>query len=218
MRRTKKRALITGDISVKSAVLFSIVLGVSGFTMLWLYTNMTVVIIGLIGILDYTLLYAVSKRRWTTSTLIGSVSGAAPIAAGYCAASGSFDIHAGILFMIMTFWQMPHFYAIALFRSKDYAQAHLPVLPLIHGESATKKQLLIYCGLFMLSIISLFVFSQAGYMYLIVMVSLSVWWILKGVRLSPRLSHDTWGLEMFKASLWVMIGLSGAVSFARILP
>ncbi len=218
MRRTKKRALITGTISPKNAALFAAALGLGGFILLSLYTNWVVVVIGVIGLLDYTVLYAVSKRRWVSSTLIGSISGAAPIAAGYCAASGRFDLAAAILFLMMTFWQMPHFYAIALFRSKDYSSAGLPVLPLIRGENAAKKQLLVYCVLFLLSAISLHVFADAGYLYLLVMLVLGIWWIAVGVRRAGTLTSEKWGLEMFKASLWVMIALSGAVSFARILP
>lgn len=218
MRRTKKRALITGSITVQNAALYSVVLGVCGFGVLAAFTNRIMVIIGLIGLVDYVLLYAFSKRKWTTSTLIGSISGATPIAAGYCAAAGTFDRHAAILFLIMTFWQMPHFYAIALFRAKDYEKAHLPVLPLIRGDDAAKKQLLLYCMLFLISVVCLSVFSQAGYIYLITMVWLSVWWIVRGIQTVNILNSEKWGLEMFKASLWTMIGLSVAVSFARILP
>jgi protoheme IX farnesyltransferase len=91
MARTKKRALVLKTIPVINALVFAMVLFIAGFAVLGLYTNWLVVVIGLVGFVDYVVLYGYSKRHTMHSTLVGTVAGATPILAGYCAARGHFD-------------------------------------------------------------------------------------------------------------------------------
>ncbi|MDE2589744.1 MAG: heme o synthase, partial [Patescibacteria group bacterium] len=129
MARTQKRALVTHAISPSHALVFATILGILGFLDLVVFTNGITFMIGLIGYIDYIVLYGLSKRKSIYGTLVGSISGATPIAAGYTAVTNRFDIAALLLFLIMVFWQMPHFYAIAIYRLKDYVAAGIPVLP-----------------------------------------------------------------------------------------
>jgi protoheme IX farnesyltransferase len=84
------------------------------------------------------------KRKSVYGTLVGSLSGAVPPVAGYCAASGRFDSGAAILLLMFCLWQMPHSYAIAIFRFKDYEAAKIPVLPVVKGISEAKQQIVLY--------------------------------------------------------------------------
>lgn len=129
MGRTKNRALATGEISIKNALIFGMLLGLIGVWILFVYTNPLTVSIALAGFLIYVFPYSFGKYRTTYGTLIGSVAGATPPLVGYCAVTNSFDLGALILFFVVVFWQMPHFYAIAIYRFKDYAKAGIPVLP-----------------------------------------------------------------------------------------
>ncbi|MDB5181323.1 MAG: protoheme farnesyltransferase, partial [Candidatus Saccharibacteria bacterium] len=133
MARTKKRALVSKQISPTKALIFGGALGLIGVIVLYCFTNIPTLALGIIGFVSYVFLYTFSKRRTVYSTLIGSISGSTPIAAGYTAATGQFDSAALILFLIMAIWQLPHFYAIGIFRRDDYAAAGVPILSVVKG-------------------------------------------------------------------------------------
>ena len=127
MERTKTRAIVSGQIKGYRAVIFSIVLGVAGLAILLLWTNLLVALLGIIGFVTYVVVYGMqSKRRSIHGTLVGSISGAIPILAGYCAASNAIDIGAVLVFVILFAWQFPEVYSIAIYRRKEYAAAGVP--------------------------------------------------------------------------------------------
>ncbi|HSW66786.1 MAG TPA: heme o synthase [Bacillota bacterium] len=219
MQRTSKRALVTGEVSPQSALVYASVLGVLGFWVLAFFTNILVIIIGFIGIIDYIVLYGITKRRSTFGTLVGSISGATPIAAGYVAASGRFDSSALILFLIMAVWQMPHFYAIAMYRLKDYSNAGIPVLPAVKGMHSAKVQIVFYTGLFVLACQALSVLGHAGNVYRGLTLAISAWWLWLGLMGFKKDTDDKrWARKMFFVSLAVMLVLSVAVAVGSTLP
>lgn len=134
MTRTQKRALPLGQISRRTAALYAAALAVVGFAILALITNWLVVVLGSIAYVFYTVIYTYSKRITVYSTVIGSIPGALPIMAGYVALSGQIDLTAWLLFLLVAFWQLPHFYAISLFRKSEYATAGVPVLAVVKSE------------------------------------------------------------------------------------
>jgi protoheme IX farnesyltransferase len=219
MARTKKRALVRGEISGSSALTFASVLLVVGFFMLAMWTNALVVWAAVIGFVDYVVLYGWSKRTTPLSTLVGSVSGSAPIVAGYVAASNHFDASALILFLIMTFWQMPHFYAIGMYRFDDYKAAGLPVLPVARGANITKRHIVAYIVAFLCANAALTIFGKAGITYAIVVCGLSLVWLARG-RDGFRHHKDdaVWAKKMFLFSLIVVTTFSAILSVGSLLP
>ena len=134
MIRTRNRVLATGRMTPGVAVFYGSLLGIAGAVLLWMSTNPLCVAVVLAGFMIYVGLYSLYLKRHTVySVLIGSLAGAAPPLAGYCAISNRFDMGALIVFSIFSLWQMPHSYAIAIFRYKDYAAAAIPVLPVKQG-------------------------------------------------------------------------------------
>lgn len=218
MARTKKRALVQGELSGRLALTYGTLLGVAGFTILVQYTNALTVLIGAIAWIDYVIFYTFSKRKTVFSTLIGSISGAAPIVAGYTAAVNRFDGGALLVGIIMVLWQMPHFYAIAIFRRSDYAAADLPVLTVVRGVKQAKYQIVGYIVAFLLATCALTVFGYAGYSYLIVMILLSLSWLLLAVRGFNAGDDVAWARKVFFRSLIVMTGLSVMLALGSILP
>lgn len=178
MKRTKRRAIAAGTIDPKAALIYAGVLSLAGLIILGVFTNMLTVLLGAIGLVSYAFVYTFAKRKTVHGTLIGTLPGALPPVAGYAAATGKLDISAFLLFLILVFWQMAHFYSIAIFRLKDYKAAKIPVMPAVYGVWITKLQLAIYAGAFMLSTVLLAKFSYAGVIYLAVMFPLSLWWLL----------------------------------------
>ncbi len=218
MERTKKRALVTGKISPLSANIFASVLGILGFTILVIYTNLLTVGIGIIGLVSYVIVYGYFKRRSVHGTLIGSVSGATSLIAGYCAVSGRFDVAALLLFIIMAVWQMPHFYAIGVYRRKDYAEASLPILPVVKGIPIAKKHILYYIVIFMFAVCLLTLFGNAGYSYMIVMLVTSLLWLRLAIRGLTMKDDIKYGHQIFGFSLLTLLIFSAMISVTYYLP
>lgn len=139
MERTKNRVLVKGLVSVHITFALAIVLGILGFAILYFGANPLAMWLAVMGFVVYVFVYSLyMKRHSVYGTLIGSLSGAAPPVIGYCAVSNEFDTDALILLAIFSLWQMPHSYAIAIFRFKDYQAANIPVLPVVKGIAVAK--------------------------------------------------------------------------------
>jgi protoheme IX farnesyltransferase len=212
MARTKNRPLAKGSISVKNALLFGTLLGLIGVLTLDRYTNLLTLLVALAGFFIYVGVYSFFKYRSEYGTLVGSIAGAVPPVVGYCAVTHHLDAGAAVLFLIVVFWQMPHFFAIALYRLNDYLAAAIPVLPLKKGVKATKKQMLFYIGCFMAAALALPLLGYAGYIYLAMAALLgSVWlWLcFKGFKAD---NDALWARTMFRFSLVVIMVLCFMIS------
>lgn len=212
MARTKNRPLVKRLITERSAILFAIMLGISGFSILALYTNLLTVFVTLAGFLIYVVLYVIWKYRSVHGTIIGSLAGAVPPLVGYCAVSGRLDLAGLILFMILVLWQMPHFFAIALYHFDDYAAASIPVLPVKKGIYVTKVHMLVYIVAFILTTLMLTFFNYTGYLYLMAAIVLGLAWFALGVRGFARDDHQVWARHMFRLSLVVITMLCLMIS------
>jgi protoheme IX farnesyltransferase len=218
MARTKKRALVTGLIAGRNAMLYATTLGVVGFGVLAAYTNFLTVLLGLIAIFSYVVLYGFAKRRSVHGTLVGTLPGALPPVAGYTAAMNQLDAAAIILFLILVFWQMPHFYAIAMYRFDDYKAAGVPVLPVKKGMKAAKVQILLYIVAFIIACAALAVYGYGGDTYLVVSLVLGYSWLYLGVKGFKTADDKRWARKMFGFSLLVISLLSLVISLNAWLP
>ena len=213
MERTKNRALVTGLISGRSAIVFGICLGIIGNSILFLYTNLLTVMVASIGFFVYVILYSFWKCRTIYGTAIGSIAGATPPVVGYCAVSNHFDMGALILFAIMVLWQMPHFFAIAMYHLDDYTKAEIPVLPVKKGILRTKIHMMVYILCFVLTASMLTFFNYTGYVYLIVTTSIGLTWLGFCLQGFKKDNDQLWGRLMFRLSLVMIIATSFLISF-----
>lgn len=219
MERTKNRLVANGTIPGKNAVFFSIILGLLGLLTLILYTNWLVVGIGIVGFIDYVLLYGVlSKRLSIHGTLVGSISGAAPILAGYVAVTNTLDIGAVLVFLILFFWQMPEFYSISIYRRDEYKAAKIPVMSVVKGIKNTKIQIVFYTLAFVISSILLTVFNVTGSAYFVVMTVLGTYWIWLALQGLQTKNNDTWARHMFRFSLIILLVFCFLISINSLLP
>jgi protoheme IX farnesyltransferase len=205
MQRTRQRALASGKISSRNALLFATVLGVAGGMILYAYTNILALALAAIGFFVYVLLYSLWKCRTVYGTAIGSIAGAVPPVVGYCAASGRFDAGAAVLFAMLVLWQMPHFFAIALYHLDDYTRAKIPVLPLQRGIFRTKLHMVAYILIFIPVTMLLTYFQYTGQLFLWSALILGGIWLLMGLYGFARDDNRIWGRQMFRYSL-VLIG------------
>lgn len=219
MERTKKRPLISGEVSTRSAIIFCILLGITGFAILLSLTHILVSLVGLIGFIDYVWLYgAWSKRKSIHGTLVGSISGATPILAGYVAASHQIDIGAVLVFAILFTWQMPEFYSIAVYRLKEYKAAQVPILSVVKGIEATKKQILLYTITFVALTLMLSFFNYTGLVYTVVMAICGGYWIWLGIKGLQTNQHEEWARKMFRFSLVILMTFCILISIDAFIP
>ncbi len=220
MERTKNRVLVKGLISAKTSLVYATLLGIAGFALLYFGANPLAMWLSVIGFIVYVGIYSLyMKRNSVYGTLIGSLSGAAPPVIGYCAVSNEFDAGALILLAIFSLWQMPHSYAIAIYRFKDYQAANIPVLPVVKGISVAKNHITLYILAFMVATLMLSLGGYAGYKYLVVAAAVSVWWL--GMALSGyKSSNDDriWARKLFVFSIVAITALSVMMSVDFMTP
>lgn len=204
MARTQNRPLVKGYICAKHAIIYAILLGIIGTVILAVYTNLLTTFIALFGFFAYIVLYTNLKYLTVHGTLIGGISGGIPPVVGYCAVSNQFDTAAFVLFMIVFLWQMPHFYAIAMYRIDEYKKASIPVLPVKQGMKTTKIQILLYLFAFLIAAVMPTILGYTGYIYLGVVSVLGLAWLGLGVMGFKSHNDKKWARQMFIASL-VMI-------------
>lgn len=209
MERTRNRPSAQGLISLRSVLLFASSLGILGFFVLYFFTNALATFIAAIGLFFYVACYTLYFKRYSVyGTAVGSISGAVPPVVGYCAASGRLDSGAIIVFLMLVIWQMPHSYAIAIYRLKDYLAAKIPVLPTQKSMRYTKISMLIYVIVFFVLAMLPTFFSYTGMYYLSVAIILNAYWIYltaKGLK-----THDDslWAKRNFLFSIMVVTLLS----------
>lgn len=211
MERTKNRALVTGLITNKNALIFAVLLELIGNVILWIYTNPLTVLIAAIGYFVYVILYSLWKSRTIYGTAIGSIAGAVPPIVGYCAVSNRFDAGALIFFLMMVLWQMPHFFAIAVWHIKDYTAAGIPVLPVIKGMKITKIRMAIYILAFTIAAAMLTVFNYTGYIYLTTVIAISLTWLALSIAGFNSKKDQDWGRQMFQLSLVLILAICVAI-------
>ncbi len=220
MERTKNRVLVKGLIPLKNTLIYASLLGIAGFALLYLAANPLAMWLAVMGFVVYVGVYSLyMKRHSVYGTLIGSLSGAAPPVIGYCAVSNQFDAGALILLLIFSLWQMPHSYAIAIFRFKDYQAANIPVLPVVKGISVAKHHITLYILAFMIATLMLSLGGYAGYKYLVVAAAVSVWWL--GMALSGYKSPNddrVWARKLFVFSIVAITSLSVMMSVDSMAP
>jgi protoheme IX farnesyltransferase len=219
MTRTHNRVLARGLMSPGVAVFYGSLLGIAGTALLWAATNMLCIVIVLAGFTIYAGLYSLYlKRNSVYSTLIGSLAGAAPPLVGYCAAGNQFDLGALILLFIFTLWQMPHSYAIAIFRYNDYVAAAIPVLPVKQGIAATKKHVVGYMLAFIVATLMLTFCGYTGYRYLAVATAMGLFWLYTAWSDYKACDDRVWAKKLFVSSILTITVLSLMMSIDFTVP
>ncbi|MEO9274725.1 heme o synthase [Marinomonas sp. 5E14-1] len=213
MSRTKNRALAQGRVSVASALIMALALGIAGFTLLHIYTTAYAVLFGVIGILVYVGLYTLKyKRNSVYGTLVGSLSGACPPVMGYVSISNGFDVGAAILLLTFCFWQIPHSYAIAICRFDDYKAANIPVLPVKYGVQMARYHMYVYIVAFAIAALLLAERGIVGNVYALIMSLMSIYWIYL-VKIGYKVENEkVWGRKLFVFSILIITVFSVLIS------
>ncbi len=184
MKRTKRRAIVTGKIKPNSALAFGIAITGLGVLELWLTVNAAAAMLALFGNLFYVLIYTVWLKRTTAQNIvIGGAAGAVPPLVGWAAVTGTLDLPALLFFAIIFFWTPAHFWALSLVRRDDYNDAGVPMLPVVRGEAFTRKNILGYTVLMVLVTMLPFALHALSWIYLISAAGLGFVFLEKAIGL-----------------------------------
>ncbi|MDE4039111.1 heme o synthase [Acinetobacter pittii] len=214
MQRTQNRALVKKTISPTVALIYALVLGVIGFSILWFGVNGYAFLFAMIGFIVYVGFYSLwTKRTSIHQTVIGSISGASPPVIGYTAVTHQFDVAALLLFLAYALWQMPHSWAIAIYRFDDYKNAGIPILPVARSIYRTKIECVIYILLFAAVLNGLYCFGYTNVFFLITFNALTTYWLYLSVVGFKAENDQLWAKRFFLYSVILITLLSLSFSF-----
>jgi len=166
MQRTSRRPLPAGRLTPAEGLSYGLALCLVSYYLLASFVNLTAALLSLAGILYYVVFYSIILKRSTDQNIvIGGGAGAIPPVVGWAAATGHLSLAAWILFLIIFMWTPPHFWALAIVRSKDYQNAGVPMLPVIRGDRAARRQILIYTIILVATTMLLPLVGAAGTIY-----------------------------------------------------
>ncbi|MEX2163332.1 MAG: heme o synthase [Sulfuricaulis sp.] len=167
MTRTSFRPLPTGSLTTREALIFALMLGVASMVILTLWINTLTAVLTFISLIGYSIVYTVYLKHATPQNIvIGGAAGAAPPVLGWTAITGEVAADALLLFLIIFLWTPPHFWALALYREKEYAKVGIPMLPVTHGRRYTQLQILLYTILLVAVTVMPFATHMSGWLYL----------------------------------------------------
>jgi len=167
MLRTRRRPLPDGRIAPSHALIFGIGLGLAAFLVLAFWVNVLAATLAISGLLFYVFVYTLWLKRWTVQNIvIGGAAGAVPPMVGWAAVTHKLDLTALYLFAIIFLWTPPHFWALALRLKGDYARAQVPMLPVVRGESAARRQILFYTLILVAVTLAVVLTGALGLLYL----------------------------------------------------
>ncbi|EKO3993501.1 protoheme IX farnesyltransferase [Vibrio fluvialis] len=217
MDRTRGRLLAQGEINVDHAFVYAIALLLGGTALLYRMANPLSTVVVLLGYVFYVFFYTMwYKRTSVYGTLVGSVSGAVPPLVGYLAVTNYISLEAVLLFALFCLWQMPHSYAIAMFRMQDYKTAGIPVLPVVSGIEKARKHMMAYVVAFNLVALALFLLGECGYEYLVIASAVCFMWTKVTFKPVTEDNYVEWSKTVFKVSLLVVMGISSVLGLELI--
>ncbi|MDP2868832.1 heme o synthase [Methyloversatilis sp.] len=218
MARTRARPLPRGEVNSLETLVFSGVVGGVGLTLLYHWVNPLTMWLTLATFIGYAIIYTVILKPATPQNIvIGGASGAMPPVLGWAAVTGEVSSDALLLFLIIFAWTPPHFWALALYRTQEYAKAGLPMLPVTHGSEYTRLQVFLYTLILFAVTLLPFASRMSGLIYLAAAVVLGGIFIAYAWRLMRNYSDDL-AKRTFRFSLWHLSLLFAALLVDHYIP
>jgi len=202
MVRTKNRPLPTGHLNTRNTIVFAALIGILGMLILSVFVNALTAWLTFLSLIGYAGIYTMYLKRATPQNIvIGGAAGAAPPVLGWTAVTGSVDPNSLLLFLIIFVWTPPHFWALALNRHLDYADAEIPMLPVTHGLAFTRLHILLYTILLTAVSVLPFVTGMSHVLYLVGVLLLDAGFLYYAIALlsntDDKLAMKTFGYSIF---------------------
>jgi heme o synthase len=218
MARTATRPVPSGRVRPGAALAYGLVLATLSFLLLAATVNVLAAFLALSGFLGYVFVYTIWLKRSTPQNIvIGGAAGAVPPLVGWAAVTGGLDPAALYLFAIVFYWTPPHFWALSLLMKDEYARVGVPMMPVVHGETETRRQIVLYTGLLVVLTLLPVVFGFFGAIYAVAAVLLGGGFMTLSVRLQ-RAADRRSALRTYLYSLaYLALLFSAMVVDARVL-
>ena len=211
MIRTRRRPTAAGRIAPAEALAMGITLAIASVAVMGLAVNWTASGLLALTIGFYVLIYTLwLKRRTPQNIVIGGAAGAFPPMIGWAAVTGGIELMPILLFLLIFFWTPPHFWALALYRQKDYADVGVPMLPVVAGPEATRKQILVYSVVLAATSLLPTLIGTAGWLYFAAALVLSGIFVRDAWQLYRKPS-DRLAMRLFKFSILYLFALFAAI-------
>ena len=209
MERTRRRPIPTGRIAPHEALTFGLFLSAASVFTMGLLINLVAAGLLAFTIFFYIVVYTMWLKRLTVQNIvIGGAAGAFPPVIGWAAVTGGLELPAWTMFLLIFVWTPPHFWALALFRSGDYAQAGVPMLPVVQGETATRRQIVGYSVLMLAASFAPLALGVGGLAYLVGAVVLgAVFMVMSILLLREREGTYRWAGRLFGFSIFYLFVL-----------
>lgn len=201
MARTQNRPLPTGQLNTFQALSFATLMAALSMVILVHWVNVLTAILTFVSLVGYAVVYTVFLKHWTPQNIvIGGAAGAAPPVLGWAAVTGNVSSDALLLFLIIFCWTPPHFWALALYRRHEYADAGIPMLPVTHGNKFTRLHILLYTVLLAAASVMPFATQMSGWVYLLGALALNGRFIAYAMQLY-RSYNDALAQRTFRFSI-----------------
>ncbi|MBN4075087.1 protoheme IX farnesyltransferase [Gammaproteobacteria bacterium AH-315-E17] len=211
MQRTLKRPIPQGKISPRQALIFAMVICLSGLLILIFLVNPLCGWLTLASFIGYAIIYTGYLKRATPQNIvIGGLSGAMPPLLGWTAVTGTVDPGGLLLVLIIFAWTPPHFWPLAIHRKKDYAKTDIPMLPVTHGDALTKLHSFLYTIIMLIVSLLPYLTGMSGMLYLVAALVLGLGFLYHSIELMVG-NKPTSAMKTFRYSIFYLLALFSAL-------
>jgi protoheme IX farnesyltransferase len=211
MARTRNRPLQLGHVTARQALVYAAILGVSSMLVLVLWVNLLTAVLTFFSLIGYAVVYTVWLKHATPQNIvIGGAGGPAPPLLGWTAVTGHVDPYALLLFLIIFTWTPPHFWALAIARRDEYAQAGIPMLPVAYSIEFTRTHILLYTILLVIVTLLPYLTGMSGLIYLVAALGLGGFFLFRASQLKLR-SDERLPMRTFTFSITYLALLFAAL-------
>ncbi|HWS57267.1 MAG TPA: heme o synthase [Actinotalea sp.] len=213
MNRTRRRPLVTGEISPRAAVVFGVILGVASLVWFALLVNLVAAALALVAILLYVVGYTMLLKRRTPQNIVwGGVAGCMPVLIGWSAVTGSLAWAPVALFLVIFFWTPPHYWPLSMRFRKDYAAAGVPMLPVVAGDVRVAWEMVAYTVAMVLASLALVPLAGMTWVYTGAAIVLGGWFLVSTLALLRRALHPRPGVKLGEMRLF-----HGSITYLSLL-
>jgi len=221
MGRTQSRPLVTGQLTVREALIFAWVLGAISFAWLWYFTTALAAVLSVVAILFYVFVYTLwLKRRSEQNIIWGGIAGCFPVLIGWSAVTGSLAWEPLILFLVVFLWTPPHYWPLSMKYREEYASVSVPMLAVVRDAPVVGLQVVLYAWATVAASLLLIPVAPMGLLYTVVALVSGGWFIVESHRLYQRALHgqEPRPMRVFHSSITYLTLLFVALGVDPLLP
>lgn len=203
MHRTEQRPLVTGIVSPREGLVFGLTLAVVSTVYLGLLVNWLSGVLALGALLFYVLVYTMLLKRRTSQNIVwGGIAGCMPVLIGWSSVKNDVSWAAVILFLVMFFWTPPHYWPLSMKVKEDYERVNVPMLPVVAGNKAVARQIVIYSWVMVAVSLLLWPLGYVGWFYPVVALLAGGWWLWEAHALHARAKAEVTGAKLKEMRLF----------------